>query len=92
MTAYKENLFNCALIINHLDQIESAQNLPDKKKAFQDMVNSLGINPGKDPLDSYIYFTANKDTYQKTEALQIEKELLAELKSEIEYIRKANLN
>lgn len=94
----KQELYQYALIINGLEQQEEIIPIYEKrsfeslKENFIKSVNILVKTPGANPMDNYLFFTANKDCHTKEENLIIEKQLLSELKIYFKNLKLSNLN
>ena len=82
----KEMLYNMAIKMNDMEQkglIKDKVKLDQFKMYFSKAVRKLIKIPGNNPLDKYLHFTANKDSYSELEALQIELEVIKAMKKEI---------
>ncbi len=94
----RQELYQYALIINGLEQQEEIIPIYEKrsfqslKENFTKSVNILVKTPGTNPIDNYLFFTANRDSYTKEENLLIEKQLLSELNTYFNNLKLKNLN
>ena len=81
MNALKRELFDKAIVINDLEQkglISDRNNIKKLREAFAKVINS------DTPIDHYLFFTANRDSYSKEDAQYIECKLIMDCKKFIE--------